>query len=72
MKKYEYMVNYLFPNGSGRIFVTRTKKIKTSQDILELDEFLREDESIMIDEAFKKQLYVSDFKLLKKYRVKNY
>ena len=28
MKKYEYMVIYLFPNGNGRTFITRNKKIK--------------------------------------------
>ena len=68
MKKYEYMVIYLFPNGNGRTFITRNKKIKRIKDVEELDDFLRSDEFITdLPKHFKEKVYVSDFKLLRTY-----
>lgn len=68
MKKYEYMVIYLFPNGSGRMFINSDKKIESIEDVEKLDDFLRSDKFITdLPKHLKEKIYVSDFKLLKSY-----
>lgn len=59
--KYEYMVSYTIPNGSGRVFITLDNAIKNYKDIENLDN--------MVKKEFKNErLFVSNFILLRKYR----
>ncbi|MNL91426.1 hypothetical protein D3C81_11610 [compost metagenome] len=59
--KYEYMVIYSFGNGTGRICITRDKKILSYADVESLDNVIRETNGHMT-------AFVIDFKLLRKYR----
>lgn len=65
--KYEYMINYAFPGGNGRICIIRTEKIGSYDDVEEVDKFLREDSSINLPKDQKSKVFVTDFKLLRKY-----
>lgn len=69
MKKYEYMVNYVFPGGCGRMFLTREKKIGSIKDVEGIDEFLRSDKfNTDLPKSLKEKIYINDFKLLRTYR----
>ena len=60
MKMYEYMVNYAHPNGVGRIEITRNEPIKSYDDVVALDKFIKSVNKI-------EGLFVTDFKLLRVY-----
>lgn len=62
MKQYEYMVLYNFPNGNGRIQITRKRPIESYADVEELDEFIQKNNAM-------EKAYVYDFKLLRVYEV---
>jgi hypothetical protein len=64
MKVYEYMVVYSIQNGNGRCSITRDKKIKSYDDIEVLDKVVRDLNGMETS-------FVTYFKLLRTYRVKN-
>jgi hypothetical protein len=63
MKCYEYMVTYSIPNGTGRICITRPKKIKSYSDVEEIDKVIKNHNGL--------SAIVIDFKLLRTYREAN-
>lgn len=56
--KYEYMVVYFVSNGMGRCQVTRNKKIKSYQDIENLNK--------SIDKYQNREVLVTNYKLIRK------
>lgn len=60
--KYEYMVCYTIPNGSGRIFITLDKPVESYMDIENLDNKVKERTGL-------DNLFVSNFILLRKFKV---
>ena len=63
MKLYEYMVNYAFNNGIGRIQITKSEPIRSYDDVESLDKFIKSEKKI-------DNLFVTDFKLLRVYEEK--
>lgn len=60
--KYEYMVCYTIPNGTGRLFITLDKPIESYIDVENLDKIVKE--KMGLD-----NLFVSNFILLRKFKV---
>jgi len=66
--RYEYMILYVFPNGNGKTYITRNRKISSIEDAEEIDIWLRSDDCILgITKELKEKVYATDFKLLGKY-----
>ncbi len=61
MKLYEYMVVYSGENITGRICITRTELIKSYSDVEEIDKIIENHNGF-------KNVFVTDFKLLRKYK----
>lgn len=73
--KYNYSVTYKYPNGDGRMFITRNKPIKTFKDIEELDQYIRdfhknkqkfEPTEMQIPRSAVDKIYVVTYKLVNK------
>ena len=62
MKVYEYMVNYCYPTGKGRMRISTHDKIESYEDVETVDKVVR-------DESAKPKAFVTDFKLLREYEV---
>ena len=63
MKLYEYMVIYTFSNGTGRIQIRASEPIRSYDDIVKLDKFIKDKKKL-------DKLFVTDFKLLRVYEEK--
>lgn len=60
MKRYEYMINYSYPRGRGRMRIVSSDKIKSYEDIEKIDEVVRSNKN-------DPKAFVTDFKLLREY-----
>lgn len=63
--KYEYLINYCTPSGIGRCMLKINSKIKSYDDIVSIDKYLRNSDNIAIDTSVKEKLFVTNFKLLR-------
>lgn len=61
MKMYEYMINYCYPSGRGRMRITTTNTIESYKDIEKVDKVAQ-------NMSKQPKAFVTDFKLLREYK----